>query len=83
MVKKRGPAIPAANIQQNRRAVKPSTKEKILEVDSNMLHVAKTPKPLEKIVKADQVTIPEDEALKNNLKKHNVKIMWRMWWIQV
>ena len=60
MVKKRGPAIPAANIQQYRRAVKSSTiKEKILKVDSNMLHVAKTPKPFEKNIKADQVTVPE------------------------
>ena len=48
-VKNRGPAIPAANIQQIRRAVKSSTiKEKMLKVDSNMLHVAKTPKPFEK-----------------------------------
>ena len=47
-----------------------------------MLHVAKTPKPLEKIAKADQVTVPEDEALKNNLEKHNVK-NYRMWWIQL
>ena len=37
MVKKRGPAIPAVNIQQNHRAVKSSTiKEKMLKVDSNM-----------------------------------------------
>ena len=70
MVKKRGSAIPAANIQQNRRAVKSSTiKEKMLKVDSNMVHVAKTPKPFEKNIKADQVSIAEGEALKSNLKK--------------
>ena len=73
-VKNRGPAIPAANIQQIRRAVKSSTiKEKMLKVDSNMLHVAKTPKPFEKHIKADQVTVPEGEALKSSLKKHKNK----------
>ena len=74
MVKKRGPAIPAANIQQYRRAVKSfAIKEKMLKVDSNMLHVAKTPKPFEKNIKAEQVTVPEGEALKSNLKKHKNK----------
>ena len=73
-VKNRGPAIPAANIQQIRRAVKSSTiKEKMLKVDSNMVHVAKTPKPFEKNIKADQVSIAEGEALKSNLKKHKNK----------
>ena len=84
-VKKRRPAILAANIQQNRRAVKSSTiKEKMLKVDSNMLHVAKTPKPFEKHIKADQVTVPEGEALKSSLKniKTNKKIKRKIWSIQ-
>ena len=61
MVTKRGPAIPAINNKQNRSAFKSyTTKEKMLKVDSNMLHVAKTPKPFEKNIKADQVTVSED-----------------------
>ena len=35
-----------------------------------MLHVAKTPKPFKKNIKPNQVTIPDDEALQCNLKKH-------------
>ena len=45
----------------------------MLKVDSNMLHVAKTPKPFEKNIKADQVPISEGEALKSNLKKYKNK----------
>ena len=71
MVRKRGPAILAKNIQQNRRATKSSTrKQKMLKVDSNILHVAKTPKPFEKNIKADKVTIPDNEVLESNLKKY-------------
>ena len=71
MVRKRGPAILAKNIQQNRRATKSSTrKQKMLKVDSNILHVAKTPKPFQKNIKADKVTIPDNEVLESNLKKY-------------
>ena len=74
MVTKRCPAILAANNKQNRSAFKSyTTEEKMLKVDSNMLHVAKTPKPFEKNIKADQVTIAEGEALKSNLKKYKNK----------
>ena len=55
MVRKIGPAIPAANILQIRRPFKSSTmKEKMFKVDSNMVHVAKTSKPFEKNIKADK-----------------------------
>ena len=50
LVRKRGPAILAANIQQNCRPIKLSTnKEKMLKVDRNMLYVTKTPKPFKKL----------------------------------
>ena len=68
-VKKRRPAILAANIQQNRRAVKSSSiKEKMLKAERNMSDVAKAPKPSKKNIKADQVIVLDDEALQNNLK---------------
>ena len=55
-------------------------KEKIVKVERNMVHVAKTPKTLKKIRKADQVTVPDDKALQNNLKKHkNLKTKMRIW----
>ena len=74
MVTKRGPAIPAINNKQNRSAFKSyTTKEKKLKVDSNMLHVAKTPKSFEKNIKADQVTVTEDKALKTKFKKNKIQ----------
>ena len=48
--------------------ISPINKEKILKAERNICHVAKAPKPFKKIVKADQVTVLDDEALKNNLK---------------
>ena len=74
MVTKRGPAIPAANNKQNRSAFKSyTTKEKMLKVDSNILHVAKTPKSFEKNIKAEQVTVTEDKALKSKFKKNKIQ----------